>query len=155
MIQSKLEKEVLAEATQEQVWSAWTTVEGTKTFFAPDARIELKLNGRYEILFTPGPEGKRGSEGSKVLSYAPMSMLSFSWGAPPMFEKSRAEMAQWVVLSFIPAGDKRTRVTMQEFGWKDTEESQRVYDYFDKAWPEVLASLAQSFVKSPIDWANV
>jgi uncharacterized protein YndB with AHSA1/START domain len=154
LTQSKLEKAVLVEAAQAQVWRTWTTVEGIKSFFAQDARIELQVNGRYEILFTPGPEGKRGSEGSKILSYAPESMLSFSWDAPPQFEKSRAEIAQWVVLLFSPAGEKRTLVRLLEFGWKDTEEGEKVYDYFDKAWPEVLASLAQSFVTGPVDWAK-
>ena len=60
LTQSKLEKAVLVEATLQQVWRAWTTVEGVKTFFAPDARIELRPNGRYEILFDlDAPEGER------------------------------------------------------------------------------------------------
>jgi uncharacterized protein YndB with AHSA1/START domain len=156
LTQSKLEKAVLVEATLQQVWRAWTTVEGVKTFFAPDARIELRPNGRYEILFDlEAPEGSRGSEGCKILSYAPESMLSFSWGAPPKFEKSRAENAQWVVLFFLQVGDGRTLVRLLEFGWKDTEESEQVYDYFDKAWPSVLSSLAQSFVEGPIDWNSL
>ena len=141
------------EATPQEVWRAWTTVEGVKTFFAPDALIELRLNGKYEILFDlDQPEGRRGSEGSKILSYAPESMLSFSWGAPPNFAESRAELAQWVVLYFLQVGDRRTLVRLLEFGWKDSEEGEQVYGYFDKAWSSVLSSLAQSFVKGPVDW---
>jgi uncharacterized protein YndB with AHSA1/START domain len=126
LTRSKLEKAVLVEATPQQVWRAWTTVEGVKTFFAPDARIELQPNGRYEILFDlDAPEGKRGSEGCKILSYASEPMLSFSWGAPPKFEKSRAENAQWVVLFFLQVGDSRTLVRLLEFGWKDSAESEQ------------------------------
>lgn len=150
---SRLEKAVLVEAALEQVWKAWTTVEGVKKFFAPDARIELRVKGKYEILFTPEEQdGRKGSEGSEILSFVPERMLSFSWGAPPEFEKSRAEMAQWVVLHFDPVGDSRTLVRFTELGWKDSEEGEKVYNYFDRAWTVVLARLAYSFAKGPVDW---
>jgi uncharacterized protein YndB with AHSA1/START domain len=149
----RLEKAVLVEATPEQVWRAWTSVEGAKTFFAPDARIDLRINGAYEILFdTDAAEGKKGSEGCKILSYVPERMLSFSWGAPPQFAKSRAENAQWVVILMDPVGESRTLVTLLEFGWKDTEEGEQVFRYFDRAWGGVLGSLASSFTKGPVDW---
>jgi uncharacterized protein YndB with AHSA1/START domain len=149
----RLEKAVLVEATPEKVWRAWTTVEGTKTFFAPDARIDLRINGAYEILFdTAEPEGRKGSEGCKILSYVPERMLSFSWGAPPQFEQSRAEMAQWVVIFMDPVGETRTLVRVLEFGWKDTDEGEQVYRYFDRAWNGVLGSLSSSFTKGPVDW---
>jgi len=154
-MKSKLEKAVLVQATPEQVWRAWTTVKGVKTFFAPDARIELKINGRYEILFDADvPEGSRGSEGCRILSYAPERMLSFSWGAPPQFEKSRRENAQWVVVLMDPVGESRTLVRLLEFGWKDDEEGEQVYNYFDRAWGSVLNWLRYSFAKGPVDWKS-
>jgi uncharacterized protein YndB with AHSA1/START domain len=150
---SKLEKAILVEATPEQVWKAWTTVEGIRAFFGPDARIELRVKGKYEILFDPDePEGRKGSEGCEILSFVPEQMLSFSWNAPPQFEKSRLEIAQWVVLNFLPVGDRRTLVNLFEFGWKDSDEGKQVYAYFDRAWTVVLARLAYSFAKGPVDW---
>jgi uncharacterized protein YndB with AHSA1/START domain len=152
-MESQLEKAVLVEATTEQVWRAWTTVEGVKTFFAADARIELRVGGEYEIYFdSDAPEGERGSEGCKILSYVPGSMLSFSWNAPPQFEKAREERAQWVVLFFLPVSERRTLVRFLELGWKDDEESQQVYRYFDRAWTFVLTNLVHAFAKGPIDW---
>jgi len=145
-MESQLEKAVLVEATPEEVWRAWTTVEGVKTFFAVDARIELRVGGEYEIYFdSSASEGERGSEGCKVLSYVPGSMLSFSWNAPPQFEKTREERAQWVVLFFLPVGERRTLVRFLELGWTDDEESQQVYRYFDRAWTLVLTNLVQAF----------
>lgn len=155
MTESTLEKAILVEATPEEIWSAWTTVKGVRTFFAPDARMELRLHGAYEMLFDPGePEGLKGSEGCMILSYAPNRMLSFSWNAPPQFEKSRKEMAQWVVLLFDPVDDHRTVVRLLEFGWKESDEGEQVYKYFDRAWSVVLARLAYSFTNGPIDWNN-
>ncbi len=150
-----LEKTVPVEASTHEVWKAWTTAEGARRFFAPDARIELRLGGKYEILFdADAPEGERGSEGCRVLSYAPERMLSFSWNAPPTFEKSRREMAQWVVVLIEPAGEGRSTVRLLEYGWKDTAEGDEVYRYFDRAWGVVLARLAHSFAYGPLDWGH-
>lgn len=146
----------MVNATPEEVWRAWTTSEGVKRFFAPDARIDLKIGGAYEILFDPDePEGKKGSEGSKILCYAPGRILSFTWGAPTQFERSRREIAQWVVVYIDPVSDGQTLVRLLEFGWRDDEEGEQVYKYFDRAWGSVLSWLAYSFAKGPVDWKNL
>jgi uncharacterized protein YndB with AHSA1/START domain len=152
-VESQLEKAVIVEATPEEVWRAWTTVEGVRSFFAPDANVDLRVGGAYEIYFDTGAaEGQKGSEGCRILSYVPGQMLSFSWNAPPQFEKVRGEKAQWVVLFFAPVGERRTLVRLLELGWRDTEEDLQVYRYFDKAWEFVLANLARRFSQGPIDW---
>src|SRR5262245_20937006 len=35
--------EIMIEADIEKVWRAWTTEAGIKTFFAPDARVDLRV----------------------------------------------------------------------------------------------------------------
>jgi uncharacterized protein YndB with AHSA1/START domain len=150
-----MSKSVLVDATLDEVWRAWTSRAGIKKFFAPDARLEMRPRGKYEILFDPEePEGLRGSEGCTVLSYVPLKMLSFTWGAPPEFPKARKEIAQWVVLFFDEAGPKQTLVKFQELGWKDDKEDEQVYEYFDRAWELVLARLAHSFAHGPLDWKH-
>lgn len=71
-------------APVEEVYNAWTTTEGIKTFFAPDGLIENKLFGKFHIYFFPdAPEGQRGSESNIVLSSEENKMLSFTWDFPP------------------------------------------------------------------------
>jgi len=38
-------------ANIEDVWNAWTTEEGVKSFFAPACNIDLKVGRAYEMLF--------------------------------------------------------------------------------------------------------
>ena len=72
-----LSKEVVVAATIEEVWEAWTTSDGAKSFFAENASVELKVGAPYEILFDmSAPEGKRDSEGCHVLSFLPPEMLT-------------------------------------------------------------------------------
>jgi uncharacterized protein YndB with AHSA1/START domain len=149
--EKQLLKTVQVAASPDQVWRAWTTADGIGTFFAPYARVELRPGGPYEIYFDKEPEGLRGSEGCRVLSFVPSKMLSFSWGAPPRFPQARRDNAQWVVI-FLEASGAGTRVTLVELGWKEGEEGEAVYRYFDRAWSTVLARLAHSFSAGPVDW---
>jgi uncharacterized protein YndB with AHSA1/START domain len=154
MTEKQLIKTVNVAADPDKVWRAWTTVKGIKTFFGPDARVDLRPGGLYEIYFdTEQPEGLKGSEGCRVLSFVPSRMFSFTWGAPPNFPLARKEIAQWVVLFFEPSGDG-TLVTLIELGWRDGEESDAVYQYFDRAWATVLSLLVKSFSAGPVDWSN-
>ncbi len=74
----------LIETPINTIWWQWTTHEGLLTFFGQDNKVELCLGGAYEIYFLlDNPEGLRGGEGNKILSYLPNKMLSFTWNAPP------------------------------------------------------------------------
>ncbi len=42
-----LKKEVLIKAPLDEVWNAWTTVEGLR-FVSPKSNVELRVDGPYE-----------------------------------------------------------------------------------------------------------
>lgn len=85
-------------ASIDEVWRAWTTEEGVKTFFAPDCHIELKPGGAYEIFFNPGaPPGERGGEGNIVLAYHEPTMFSFTWNSPPHLSEVRQQMTHVMI----------------------------------------------------------
>jgi len=147
----KICKEINVPASLSDVWNAFTTVEGIKTFFAPGGKIELKPGGCYEIYFyPPGHEGNRGSEGCVVLSFIPERMLSFTWNAPPEFPNVRKERT-WVVLEFEDLGNT-VLVKLTHLGWKEGKEWNEVYAYFDRAWDVVLTRLKRRFEEGPIKW---
>jgi uncharacterized protein YndB with AHSA1/START domain len=149
-----LRKEISVPATLEQVWNAWTTTEGVKTFFSSEARVELAVGGPFEIYFLlDAPRGSRGSEDCQVLSYLPREMLSFSWNAPPEFGELRKKHTI-VVLQFEEDGPGTVKVVLSQHGWGKGEEWDKLYDYFDKAWSYVLGNLKKRFVAGPIDWSS-
>lgn len=142
-----LTKSVVVKATPQQVWRAWTSSEGMAEWWATESKIDLKVGGPYELYMAPADPaapGKRGSEGCRVLSFLPERMLSFEWNAPPQFAVAR-EQRTHVVILFDDLGDGTVRVTLNHLGWRDDEENQKVYEYFDKAWGYVLGLLARAF----------
>ncbi len=88
----------LTTASSDKLWKALTTQEELVKWAAPAVRVEMKAGGVYEYYFNPKrPTGKRGMEGSRVLSFVPGKMLSHSGALPDT----------WVVWSIEPAGDQQ------------------------------------------------
>ncbi len=153
-IHRALRKEVTVAAPAEEVWKAWTTEEGLKTFFAPGAKVELTVGGAYEIYFLPSnPPGKRGADDCNVLAFEPMKRLAVTWNAPPQFPNVR-KLRTRVVLEFEPVSARETRVKFTQDGWGWGQEWDATYAYFDKAWDGVLGNLKKRFAEGPIDWSQ-
>jgi|GEM_PF-888404 len=147
-----IRKAAVIHASVDEVWEALTTEKGVATFFAPKASVELAVNGNYEMYFLPGaPEGQRGGEGCRILSFVPGEMLSFTWNAPPSMPTVR-QSRTWVVLTFQPLENNQTRVVLAHLGWQEGEEWQKAIQYFSHAWEIVLGRLQYRFQKGPIDW---
>jgi uncharacterized protein YndB with AHSA1/START domain len=147
-----LDKEVVVKATLDQVWQAWTTREGITSFFAPDARIEPRVGGAFQIYMNPGAEpGMKGADDMRYMALQPKKMITFDWNAPPSLPEARAQRT-FVIVRFAPVDDATTRVTLHHVGWGEGGEWDKTYAYFDKAWSAVLGNLQQRFEKGPRDW---
>jgi uncharacterized protein YndB with AHSA1/START domain len=128
------------------VWAAWTTSAGLKSFLGADSTVELHPGGRYEIYFgPPALAPNRGSEGCTVLSYVPERMLSFTWNVPPSFPAQRAlGPTTFVVVELTPAGPAVTDVRLTHLGWPAGAEWEPIFAYFGRAWGSVLGALKKS-----------
>ena len=150
-----IRREVSIEAPAEDVWDAWTTESGVRSFFAPAARIDLRVGGTYEILFDPSaPRGQRGAEGTRILALQPPRMIAFTWNAPPHLADVRAQFTH--VQIWIRAEEaERTVVTLIHSGWGLGGQWDEAFAYFERAWGEVvLPRLAQRFAPGPISWSE-
>jgi uncharacterized protein YndB with AHSA1/START domain len=148
-----IEAEIQVPAPPAEVWQAWTTSEGIRTFFAPDARVELRVDGPFEIFINPLAEpGQRGADGMRILAFQPERMLAFTWNAPPHLPAARAQRTHVVVRLFPAEGG--TRVTLHHDGWGEGGEWDQACHYFAQAWPAVLGNLKKRFETGPLDWTE-
>ena len=143
---------VFVDAPVKDVWEAWTTDEGVRSFFAPASHIDLHVGGAYEILFDPtAPPGQRGVEGTWILALQPPRMVVFTWNASPNLSIVRAQFTH--VQIWIQAEDaNRALVTLVHSGWGAGGQWDEAFACFEQAWGEaVLPRLVRRFVRGPIN----
>ncbi|MCO5125345.1 MAG: SRPBCC domain-containing protein [Rhizobacter sp.] len=147
-----IDKQVEVAASVDEVWEAWTTRDGIKSFFAPDANIDPRVGGAFQIYMDPLAEpGLKGADEMRFMALQPKKMISFDWNAPPHLAQARKQRT-FVVVRFEPVSDKLTRVTLHHTGWGDGGEWDKTFDYFERAWPYVLGNLKKRFDGQPQDW---
>jgi len=147
-------KQVQIGAPLQSVWQAWTTREGITSFFAPDARIEARVDGPFEIYFNPyAKPGLRGADEMRFLALQEGKMLSFTWNSPPHLGEVRGQRT-YVTVRLNAAGAQATDVTLYHGGWGEGGQWDQSYQYFDKAWDAVLGNLRKRFAEKPIDWSE-
>lgn len=150
-------KSAIVAAPPADVWAAWTTTEGIRTFFAPDGRVEAKPGGAYEIWFAPeAPAGSRGSDGCTVISVEPPKRLAFTWNFPPSIPELREAGAKArVTVELLPGSvEGSTLVTLAHDEFPEGEAGEKGRAYFEKAWDVVLDRLRERFRHGPVDWAK-
>jgi len=149
-----LDKEVIIKASLEQAWQSWTTREGIVAFFAPDAKIEPRVGGAFQIYMDPGGKpGEKGADDMRYLALQPQKMISFDWNAPPSLPEARQQRT-FVVVRFAPVDAAHTKVTLHHTGWGEGGEWDKTFSYFDRAWGNVLNNLKLRYETGPKDWTE-
>jgi len=151
---TKVHKEIVVAAPAHDVFFAFATTEGAKTFFAPDAKVEPRVGGAFEMYFAPdAPPGLKGSEGCKILDMEADSRLVFSWNFPPSLPNIRKQRTR-VMITFFKMSETQTRVLLDQTEWQEGADWDKGRQYFESAWTTVLKRLQRRFESGPIDWAK-
>jgi uncharacterized protein YndB with AHSA1/START domain len=147
-----IRKEALVRAPSAEVWNAWTTSAGIQSFFAPEAIVDPRPEGAFHLHFNPyAPPGAKGADDMRFLALQKDRLVSFTWNAPPHLPDARQQRTM-VIVRLEPLGERETRVRLTHLGWGEGGEWDKAYDYFDRAWGNVLANLQKRFTDGPIDW---
>lgn len=148
-----LRGELTLDAPIETVWQLWSTEEGVRSFFARGARIEPRVDGAYEILFSPdSPPGQRGAEGLRIVVFEPPRRIAFTWNAPPKLPSVR-EQRTIVEIQLTATSQETTQMVFLQYGWGRGQEWDAAYEYFNDSWNRIVFSnLKHRIAHGPIDW---
>lgn len=152
-----LRHEAVIDAPVEEVWSAFTTSEGLRSFVAPVATIDFGVGGRWEASYDPRAEiGDPENIVNEVLAYLPGKMLAIRVvRTPPDFPHPDVIRRISTVMRMEPAGPGRTRVVISMVGWRDGPAWDQIYAGFERDNAIVLRRLQERFRTGPIDWEAV
>ena len=139
---------VTVPAPLSNVWTAFSTTEGLKTWLWSDARVDLRPGGDWLVLFPAGQTG-----GGTIVSFQKTKQLTVHALAPETFPTVRKERTT-AVFEFASVDASHTKVTLTQFGWKEGKEWDDAYEYLSKGNAQLLSQLKTRFEKGPIDWSK-
>ncbi|NVK55742.1 MAG: SRPBCC domain-containing protein [Alteromonadaceae bacterium] len=117
------------------VWNAFSTAEGLRSWVAPLADIDFRVGGKWRANYNK--DGELGDEATienTILSYDPQRMISLkATGFPKGFEFVDAAKHTWTVFYFTKVSDDKTKITIVGLGYRDTEQSRKMRAFFKPA----------------------
>ncbi|WP_409274543.1 SRPBCC family protein [Neobacillus sp. SCS-31] len=136
-------QEVIVNASLDLVWYAWTLSDRVSAWFAPEAVIEPRIGGAYELYFIPGNKEGMNTRGCKITNLVNKKELHFTWKGPDQFAgiMNDGDNLTVVKVSLEEIGPERTKVTVEHTGFKAHEQWTEALQWHKMAWSGVLGSL--------------
>ena len=123
------------------VWHAWITPSEISKWFSPEANIEPRKGGAYELFWDPSNHDSESTKGCKITEYQPLKKLSFQWKGPDQFSHIMGMPPQTHVDVTFEEIDGQTLVSVTHSGWKQGADWDEAREWHRKAWIGVLADL--------------
>ncbi len=123
------------DASVDDIWKAFTTTEGLKSWVAPLADIDFRVGGKWRANYNK--DGKLGDEKTienTILCYDPKRMISLkATGFPEGFKFADAAKETWSIFYFTPLSKTKTRITIVGLGYNDSDQSKKMRAFFKPA----------------------
>ena len=146
-----MELSVEVPAPLEEVWRAFTTSEGFRSWAVKVARVDLRVGGEFETSYDPkGQLGAPGNIRNRIEALVPMRLVVIrNVQAPPgaPFDVPTFQSLQTSV-QFQPLGDRLTRVVLHGPGFGHGDKFESVWRHFQMGNRWTLVRLREHFERA-------
>ena len=150
--------EIVVPASAADVYHAFTTAEGWRTWAVPFAQLTPALGVGAVMETSYNPAAKSGDANNiknKVLAYIPNRLFAFQVvQAPQGFKHADLLVQVFTIAELEPIGKRRTRVKLSMLGYGSGAAFDELYAFFAKGNAWTVQKLAERFEKGPIDWTK-
>lgn len=131
------------------VWYAWTISERVSEWFAPEAVVEPKEGGPFELYFEPGNTTGMNTKGCKIIKLVEGKELQFTWKGPDQFTEIMNQDNELTIVNvhFEEVDKETTKVIVEHTGFKDNDIWADAVKWHQMAWSGVLHSLKSALEK--------
>ena len=144
----RVEWSVVVPGSVDDVWNAFTTSAGMRTWIAPAATVELRTGGQWTVAFPNVAPG-----GGTIIDFEPKSFIGIGAMAPEKFPNVRKERT-FALFTFTSQSPKSTLVHLTQTGWRDGAEWDDAMNYLEGGNAQLLELLYRRFALGPIDWTH-
>ena len=137
----------IVDAHVREVWRAWTTTEGIKSWMVAEGDVDLKIGGKIRTAYKAGTDlaGPDAIENT-IIAFDPGRMLSIrNTKAPEKFPFKKAISEVWTVIYLETEGATKTKVTVRMLGYKRDQESIQMRRFFMEGNKQTLDALVARF----------
>jgi uncharacterized protein YndB with AHSA1/START domain len=129
-------------APLEDVWRAWTDEGIITKWFSPEASIEARLGGAYELFFDPKDHDHMSTKGCTITEFEPMERLGYDWKGPDQFAAlmNDPESLTYVEVEFQEEKGK-TLISLEHGGWGEGDDWAEAREWHRIAWEGVMNQL--------------
>jgi uncharacterized protein YndB with AHSA1/START domain len=140
-----LRHERLINAPAGEVWRAFTTGEGLKSWMATAADVDLRPGGKMRASYKKDAQlGDESTIENTFLVVVPERLMAVRCTKPPAnFPFKTAFDQVWTVIYFDPVGEKQTRVRCHSLNYGTDEEAKKCREHFDKGNDWTIGKLKQ------------
>ena len=144
-------QEVLVHAPVSEVWDAYTTDEGWRSWASPVVSIDLRIGGMIQTHYGQGAAiGDPGTNTLHILNYVPNRLLTLQAEVEERWPAIMKEDAHTLmnVIVFEDLGGAQTRIQSYGTGYRDTDAYGELLDFFIPA-NEGLFGVLKSKLEGP------
>lgn len=137
-------------ASQDEIWQAFTTAEGWKSFAVAFAQVEMKVGGVIETSYNAKAQvGDADNIKNEIVAYIPGRMMAIRCTqAPRDFKHKQEFFSTSTVFEMVPGEKQKTRIVItavgyrpgeafddlfKKFRWGDAYTLEKLRAHFDKA----------------------
>jgi hypothetical protein len=151
-----LRHEVVVAASASDVYQAFATAEGWRTWAVPFAEMTpaFGVGAVLETSYNPAAKiGDAKNIKNKILAYIPNRMFAFqAVQAPTGFKHADLLAHIFTVAELEQVSAKKTRIRLSMLGYAQGPGFDELYAAFSKGNAWTMEKLAERFAKGPIDW---
>jgi uncharacterized protein YndB with AHSA1/START domain len=153
-----LRHEIVVPASTTDVYRAFTTAEGWRTWAVPFAQLtpDLSVGAIMETSYNPAAKpGDANNIKNKVLAFIPDRLFAFhAVQAPQGFKHADLLARIFTVAEFEPVDANHTRIKLSMLGYGSGPGFDALYAHFAKGNAWTAQKLIERFEKGPVDWSR-
>jgi hypothetical protein len=122
----------------------WFVLENKVTsWLCEKANIETKKGGKYELYWNLKNIKHNNTVGCKINIYDYGKVLGFNWKGPREFHDfmNKIQPLTQVTIFFNHLENDKTEIILIHSGWKNSEQWQKAFEWYQLAWDESLKQL--------------
>lgn len=133
-------------ATPHQVFDAFATTDGFKSWAVAVAKVDLRTGGDIEASYDPKARiGDPGNIKNQIVTFIPDHLLVIRNVQAPEGFPGKSEFQKTVTIIELTPIEGGTRVRLTNTGYGDNDEARTVYGHFEWGNAYTLAELKKKF----------